>query len=180
MALAGRIQDCSAKVIVTADGGYRRGKVVPLKQNADGAAVQCPTIKNVVVLRRTGQDVAWTEGRDRWWHDVVKDASPDCPPEPVDSEHPLYILYTSGSTGKPKGILHTTGGYLVGTQATTRWVFDLKEDDVYFCTADVGWVTGHSYLVYGPLANGATVVVMYERGPRNWPWTRGGSGRWCG
>ena len=166
-ALSGRIQDCQAKVIVTADGGYRRGKVVPLKQNADGAAAQCPTITNVVVLRRTGHQVDWTEGRDRWWHDLVKDASPDCPPEPVDSEHPLYILYTSGSTGKPKGILHTTGGYLVGTQATTRWVFDLKEDDVYFCTADVGWVTGHSYLVYGPLANGAS-VVMYEGAP-NWP-----------
>ncbi len=166
-ALGGRIQDCKAKVLVTADGGYRRGKVVPLKQNADGAAAICPTITNVVVLKRTGGDVAWTEGRDVWWHDVIAKEKADCPCEPVDSEHPLYILYTSGSTGKPKGILHTTGGYLVGTQATTRWVFDLKEDDVYFCTADVGWVTGHSYLVYGPLANGAT-VVMYEGAP-NWP-----------
>ncbi len=166
-ALASRIQDCSAKVLVTADGGYRRGKVVPLKENADGAAALCPTIESVVVYRRTGQAVAWAEGRDRWWHDLVDAASPDCPPEPVDSEHPLYILYTSGSTGKPKGILHTTGGYLVGTTATARWVFDLKEDDVYFCTADIGWVTGHSYLVYGPLSNGAT-VLMYEGAP-NWP-----------
>jgi len=166
-ALAGRIQDCSAKVLVTADGGYRRGKVVPLKENADGAAALCPTIESVVVYRRTGQAVAWNEGRDRWWHELVDAASPDCPPEPVDSEHPLYILYTSGSTGKPKGILHTTGGYLVGTTATARWVFDLKEDDVFFCTADIGWVTGHSYLVYGPLSNGAT-VLMYEGAP-NWP-----------
>jgi acetyl-CoA synthetase len=166
-ALAGRIQDCSAKVLVTADGGYRRGKVVPLKENADGAAALCPTIESVVVCKRTGHEIAWTEGRDRWWHDLVDAASADCPPEPLDSEHPLFILYTSGSTGKPKGILHTTGGYLVGTAATTKWVFDLKEDDVYFCTADVGWITGHSYLVYGPLANGAT-VVMYEGAP-NWP-----------
>ena len=166
-ALAGRIQDCQAKVIVTADGGYRRGKVVPLKTHADDAADQCSTIEKVVVFKRTGHDVAWNDERDLWWHDLIAEASPDCPPEPVDSEHPLYILYTSGSTGKPKGILHTTGGYLVGTQATSRWVFDLKEDDVYFCTADIGWVTGHSYLVYGPLANGAT-VVMYEGAP-NWP-----------
>jgi acetyl-CoA synthetase len=166
-ALAGRIQDCKAKVLVTADGGYRRGKIVPLKENADGAAAACPTIKSVVVLKRTGHDVKWTEGRDQWWHELVATASTDCPPEAVDSEHPLFILYTSGSTGKPKGILHTTGGYLLGTQATTRWVFDLKDDDVYFCTADVGWVTGHSYVIYGPLANGAT-VVMYEGAP-NWP-----------
>jgi acetyl-CoA synthetase len=165
-ALAGRIQDCKAKVLVTADGGYRRGKVVPLKENADGAAASCPTIKNVIVYKRTGQDVKWTEGRDLWWHDLVAGASTDCPPEPVDSEHPLFILYTSGSTGKPKGILHTTGGYLLGATATTRWVFDLKEDDVYFCTADVGWVTGHSYVIYGPLANGAT-VVMYEGAPNH-------------
>jgi len=166
-ALAGRIQDCSAKVLITADGGYRRGKIVPLKENADGAVDLCPTIESVVVCKRTGNQLNMTKGRDVWWHDVVECASADCPPEPVDSEHPLYILYTSGSTGKPKGILHTTGGYLVGTAVSTRWVFDLKEDDVYFCTADIGWVTGHSYLVYGPLANGAT-VVMYEGAP-NWP-----------
>ncbi|MDX2035800.1 MAG: acetate--CoA ligase [Isosphaeraceae bacterium] len=166
-ALAGRIQDCRAKVLVTADGGYRRGKIVPLKENADGAADLCPTIEHVVVHRRTGHAVAMKEGRDHWWHDLEKGVSSVCPPEPVDSEHPLYILYTSGSTGKPKGILHTTGGYMVGTTATSRWVFDLKEEDTYFCTADIGWVTGHSYLVYGPLSNGAT-VVMYEGAP-NWP-----------
>jgi acetyl-CoA synthetase len=166
-ALAGRIQDCAAKVIVTADGGYRRGKIVPLKENADGAADECPTIKSVVVLKRTGHEVAWKEGRDHWWHDLAASASSDCPPEHLDSEHPLFILYTSGSTGKPKGILHTTGGYLVGALATTHWVFDLKEEDVYFCTADIGWVTGHTYVVYGPLAHGAT-VLMYEGAP-NWP-----------
>ena len=165
--LAGRIQDCKAKVLVTADGGYRRGKVVPLKENADGAAAVCPTLENVVVYRRTGGHVAWTPGRDHWWHELMDGASAICPPEPLDSEHPLYILYTSGSTGKPKGILHTTGGYLLGATMTTRWVFDLKDDDTYWCTADVGWVTGHSYLVYGPLANGAT-CVMYEGAP-NWP-----------
>ena len=166
-ALAGRIQDCQAKVLVTADGGYRRGKIVPLKENADGAAALCPTIRSVIVYRRTGHEVAMTEGRDHWWHELAANVSSTCPVEPLDSEHPLYILYTSGSTGKPKGILHTTGGYLVGTLSTTRWVFDLKDDDTYFCTADIGWVTGHSYLVYGPLAAGAT-VVMYEGAP-NWP-----------
>ncbi|WP_165227945.1 acetate--CoA ligase [Aquisphaera insulae] len=166
-ALAGRIQDCKAKVLVTADGGYRRGKVVPLKENADGAAAVCPTLEHVVVYRRTGLDVAWSHGRDHWWHELEANATADCPPEPLDSEHPLFILYTSGSTGKPKGILHTTGGYLVGTALTSEWVFDLKDTDTYWCTADVGWVTGHSYLVYGPLALGAT-CVMYEGAP-NWP-----------
>ncbi|MGP0069384.1 MAG: acetate--CoA ligase [Isosphaeraceae bacterium] len=165
--LAGRIQDCKAMVLVTADGGYRRGKLVPLKENADGAAALCPTLENVVVYRRTGTHIAWSAGRDHWWHELMDGASATCPAEPLDSEHPLYILYTSGSTGKPKGILHTTGGYLLGTTITTKWVFDLKEDDTYWCTADVGWVTGHSYLVYGPLSNGAT-CVMYEGAP-NWP-----------
>jgi acetyl-CoA synthetase len=166
-ALAGRIHDCKAKVVVTADGGYRRGKVVPLKDNADAAVAECPEVEHVVIFRRTGQETALVEGRDHWWHDLMAEASADCPPEPLDSEHPLYILYTSGSTGKPKGILHTTGGYLVGATLTTKWVFDLKDDDTFFCTADIGWVTGHSYLVYGPLSNGAT-VVMYEGAP-NWP-----------
>jgi len=166
-ALSGRIQDCKAKVLVTADGGYRRGKVVPLKSHADGAAELCPTIEHVVVHKRTGHDITWNSTRDKWWHVLMASASADCPPEKLDSEHPLYILYTSGSTGKPKGILHTTGGYLVGTTLTTKWVFDLKEDDIYFCTADIGWVTGHSYFVYGPLSNGAT-CVMYEGAP-NWP-----------
>ncbi len=166
-ALAGRIQDCKASVLVTADGGYRRGKVVPLKQHADDAANLCTTLRHMVVYKRTGQHVPMQAGRDHWWHELEANAGNECPPEPVDSEHPLYILYTSGSTGKPKGILHTTGGYLVGTALTTKWVFDLKDDDTYWCTADVGWVTGHSYLVYGPLANGAT-CVMYEGAP-NWP-----------
>jgi acetyl-CoA synthetase len=153
--------------LVTADGGFRRGKLVPLKENADGAAAACPTLENIIVYQRTGTHVHWSAGRDHWWHELMADASPSCPPEPLDSEHPLYILYTSGSTGKPKGILHTTGGYLLGTAVTTQWVFDLKDDDTFWCTADVGWVTGHSYLVYGPLANGAT-CVMYEGAP-NWP-----------
>jgi acetyl-CoA synthetase len=166
-ALAGRIQDCSAKVLVTADGGYRRGKVVPLKANADGAVDHCPTIESVVVLKRTADDVPMVEGRDRWWHDLAASASTDCPPEPMDSEDTLFILYTSGSTGKPKGIQHTSAGYLLGTAYSTKIVFDLKEEDVYFCTADIGWVTGHSYLVYGPLANGTT-SVMYEGAP-NFP-----------
>jgi acetyl-CoA synthetase len=165
--LSGRIQDCKAKVLLTADGGYRRGKLVPLKDNADAAAALCPTLKHVVVYRRTGTQVNWSPGRDHWWHELEANASSHCPPEPMDSEHPLYILYTSGSTGKPKGILHTTGGYLVGTTLTAKWIFDLKDDDTFWCTADVGWVTGHSYLVYGPLSNGAT-CVMYEGAP-NWP-----------
>jgi acetyl-CoA synthetase len=166
-ALASRIQDCGAKVLVTADGGYRRGKVVPLKENADGAAAICPTIQSLVVCRRTGHAISMTPGRDHWWHELADAAPADCPAEPVDSEHPLYILYTSGSTGKPKGILHTTGGYLVGNALTTKWVFDLKDDDTYFCTADIGWVTGHSYIVYGPLTN-HTTGVMYEGTP-DWP-----------
>jgi acetyl-CoA synthetase len=166
-ALAGRIKDCQANVLVTADGGYRRGKIVPIKEHADGAAALSPTIKSVIVYRRTGHDINMTSGRDHWWHDLDAEVSSDCPPEPLDSEHPLYILYTSGSTGKPKGILHTTGGYLVGSALTTKWVFDLKDDDTFFCTADIGWVTGHTYCVYGPMALGAT-VVMYEGAP-NWP-----------
>jgi acetyl-CoA synthetase len=165
--LSGRIQDCKAKVLLTADGGYRRGKLVPLKENADAAAALCPSLKHMVVYRRTGTQVNWSPGRDHWWHELEANASSHSLPEPLDSEHPLYILYTSGSTGKPKGILHTTGGYLVGTTLTCKWVFDLKDDDTYWCTADVGWVTGHSYLVYGPLSNGAT-CVMYEGAP-NWP-----------
>jgi len=166
-ALAGRIQDSSAKVLVTADGGFRRGKPLPLKQASDDAVASCPTIENVVVLERTKENVRMEAGRDHWWHDLMADAKADCPPEPMDSEDPLFILYTSGSTGKPKGILHTTAGYLLGVTYTTKLVFDLKEEDTYFCTADIGWITGHSYLVYGPLSNGAT-SVMYEGAP-NWP-----------
>ena len=165
--LRDRINDAKSRVVITTDGGYRRGGTVALKKNTDDAVKECPTIERVIVAKRTGQDVAWTEGRDVWWSDFVKDAPAFCKPEPMDAEDLLYILYTSGSTGKPKGQMHTTGGYLTGVNATTRMIFDLREEDVYWCTADVGWVTGHSYIVYGPLSNGAS-VVMYEGTP-DWP-----------
>ena len=163
-ALIDRIGDSKSKVLITADGGYRRGKIVPLKETADAALPRCPTIEKSIVVRRTGQNVGWQDGRDLWWHDLEKSASKDCPAVPHDSEHPLYILYTSGTTGKPKGVLHTSAGYLLQCMWSARLVFDLKENDIYWCTADIGWVTGHSYIVYGPLANGAT-VVMYEGAP---------------
>ena len=162
--LRDRINDAGAKLLVTADGGYRRGAIVPLKQNADEAHQDTPSIAHVVVLRRTGQTVTFKTGRDLWWTELMARAAKDCPPEAMDAEDPLYILYTSGTTGKPKGILHTTGGYLTQVYATTKWVFDLKDSDVFWCTADVGWVTGHSYVVYGPLALGVT-EVMYEGAP---------------
>ena len=168
--LRDRINDAQAELLVTADGGYRRGQIVPLKQMADEALKETPSIRNVVIVQRQvggAFPVHVQEGRDHWYHRLMQEASDQCPPEPMDAEDMLYILYTSGTTGKPKGIVHTTGGYLVGTYATTKWVFDLKEDDVYWCTADIGWVTGHSYVVYGPLANGAT-VLMYEGAP-DWP-----------
>ena len=162
--LRDRINDAGAKILITSDGGYRRGAIVPLKQNADDAVAATPSIEHVVVLRRTGQTVSFKTGRDLWWSELMARAAKDCPPEAMDAEDPLFILYTSGTTGKPKGILHTTGGYLTQAYATTKWVFDLKDSDVFWCTADVGWVTGHSYVVYGPLALGVT-EVMYEGAP---------------
>jgi acetyl-CoA synthetase len=164
-ALKGRIQDADARVVITSDGGYRRGSAHTLKPAVDQALTECPNVHTVLVVRRTGQEVAWAEGRDRWWHEVVEPQSDEHTPEPHDSEHPLYILYTSGTTAKPKGILHTTGGYLTQVAYTHRYVFDIKPDtDVFWCSADIGWVTGHSYIVYGPLANRAT-SVMYEGTP---------------
>jgi acetyl-CoA synthetase len=165
-AVRDRMNDAEAKLIVTADGGYRRGQVVPLKVNVDGALKGTKTVQHVVVVRRTGAPVPFQAGRDHWWHELMAAASPVCPAEPLDAEHPLFILYTSGTTGKPKGVVHTTGGYLLQAALTTKYVFDLKDEDTYFCTADIGWVTGHSYVVYGPLANGAT-SLMYEGAPNH-------------
>jgi len=159
-----RVHDAESTVLITADGGWRRGSIVPLKKSVDEALRECPEVKTVIVLKRTGQEIAMEPGRDIWWDEFVKDAPAHCPAEKMDAEDMLYLLYTSGSTGKPKGIVHTTGGYLTGVYATTKWVFDLHDTDVYWCTADIGWVTGHSYVIYGPLANGAT-TVMYEGTP---------------
>lgn len=162
-----RIADSGASIVVTADGGYRRGQIITLKQNVDHAIEGNAAVKCVIVFRRTNLDIHIQEDRDVWWHREAEYVSAECPAEPLDSEHPLFILYTSGSTGKPKGILHTTGGYLLGVTVTTKYVFDLREEDTFWCTADVGWITGHSYVVYGLLANGAT-TLMYEGAP-NWP-----------
>jgi acetyl-CoA synthetase len=166
-AVADRNNDAQAKLIVTADGGWRRGKDILLKQAVDDSLEKSPSVQRVVVVRRTGTPVHMVPDRDYWWHDLMSDVDADCDAVELDAEHPLFILYTSGSTGKPKGVMHTTGGYTLGTMMTSKWVFDLKDDDTYWCTADIGWVTGHSYIVYGPLANGAT-TVMYEGAP-NWP-----------
>jgi len=163
-ALADRINDAKAEVVITADGGYRRGQVLPLKPAVDEAVADAPSVRSVIVVRRADNAINMEGGRDEWYHDLMREASDDCPAVPVDAEHPAYILYTSGSTGRPKGVLHTTGGYQVHTALTTKYVFDLEPDDVYWCTADVGWVTGHSYIVYGPMALGAT-QVMYEGNP---------------
>jgi acetyl-CoA synthetase len=166
-ALKDRVNDCQAALIITADGGYRRGNVVELKKAVDEATRHTPSVQNIVVVQRTGQKVAMEPGRDHWYHELMVNASPVCEAAQLEAEHPSYILYTSGTTGKPKGILHTTGGYMVGTNLTSRLVFDLKDEDTYWCTADIGWVTGHSYIVYGPLSNGAT-SLMYEGAP-NFP-----------
>ncbi|HEV2230289.1 MAG TPA: acetate--CoA ligase [Steroidobacteraceae bacterium] len=164
-ALKDRIQDTEAKLVITADGGWRGGAAVELKANTDHAlAAGCPTVNRVIVLKRTGRAVPMDANRDLWWHEAIEGQPPSCDPEWVEAEHPLYILYTSGSTGKPKGIQHATGGYLLGAKVTTQWVFDLRDDDVFWCTADVGWVTGHTYIAYGPLAAGAT-ILMYEGAP---------------
>jgi acetyl-CoA synthetase len=170
-ALSGRINDCRAKVLITADGGYRRGKEVGLKHHADEALADTPSIEASIVVKRLGHDTHMVAGRDHWWHDIVDRQSDDCPPVAVDSEHMLYLLYTSGTTAKPKGILHTTAGYLLGASFSHDVVFDIKPDDVYWCAADIGWVTGHSYIVYGPLAN-ATTSIMYEGAPDTPAWDR--------
>ncbi len=166
-ALAGRIQDCDSNMVITADEGVRGGRAVPLKANTDAALAACPDCNKVIVVRRTGGTVDWVEGRDVWYHEAMEGASADCPAEEMNAEDPMFILYTSGSTGKPKGVLHTTGGYMVYASMTHQYVFDYHDGDVYWCTADVGWVTGHSYIVYGPLANGA-VTLMFEGVP-TWP-----------
>ncbi|MBI5517702.1 MAG: acetate--CoA ligase [Deltaproteobacteria bacterium] len=166
-AVRDRINDAKASLVVTCDGAFRRGQVIPLKPVVDAALGQCPTVRHTVVFRRTGDRINMEPGRDHYWHEVIEAVTASAPPLPVEAEHPLFILYTSGTTGKPKGVVHTTGGYMVSTYLTTKYVFDLRETDTYFCTADVGWITGHSYVVYGPLSNGAT-VVMYEGAP-NFP-----------
>ena len=163
-ALAGRIQDCTSNIVITSDEGVRGGRPIPLKANTDAALENCPDCNKVIVVRRTGGDIAWVEGRDVWYHEAMAAASSDCPPEEMNAEDPMFILYTSGSTGKPKGVLHTTGGYMVYASMTHQYVFDYHDGDIYWCTADVGWVTGHSYIVYGPLANGA-VTLMFEGVP---------------
>ena len=165
--LAGRIQDCESNCVITADEGVRGGRRIPLKANTDAALAECPGVEHVVVVRHTGGDVGWKDGRDVWYHELVEGQSDDCPAEEMNAEDPLFILYTSGSTGKPKGVMHTTGGYMVYTSMTHEYVFDYRPGDIYWCTADVGWVTGHSYILYGPLANGAT-TLMFEGVP-NYP-----------
>ena len=162
--LRDRIQDSECCAVITADEGLRGGKSIPLKQNSDIAVEECPSVHSVIVVQRTGGEIKWNTQKDIWYHDLVQEQSDSCPIEIMDSEDPLFILYTSGSTGKPKGVQHSSGGYLLHAAITHKYVFNYKEDDVYWCTADVGWITGHSYIVYGPLANGAT-TLMFEGVP---------------
>ncbi len=169
-ALADRIQDATCRVVITGDGAWRRGQTIPLKDITDEAVATCPSIEHVLVVRRTEQEIAWGD-KDVWWHDALAAAAPNCPPEPMNAEDVLFMLYTSGTTAKPKGIVHTSGGYLLGAMLSHQWVFDIKDDDVYWCTADCGWVTGHTYVVYGPLAN-HTTSVMYEGTPEHPTWER--------
>ena len=170
-AIADRVQDAKSKIIITADGGWRRGSIVPLKANVDQAVERCPTIETVIVLKRCENEISWHDRHDHWWHELTAAESEVCEPEHCDSEDLLFVLYTSGTTGKPKGIMHTTGGYMVYTAYTAKMMFDLKPDDIYWCTADIGWVTGHSYITYGPLQNGVT-VFMYEGAPNHPDWSR--------
>ena len=163
-ALKDRVLDSDCRVVITADETVRGGRTTPLKANTDKALAGCPDVHSVIVVRRSGADVAWTAGRDIWYHEQVGQAADDCPPEVMDAEDPLFILYTSGSTGKPKGVLHTTGGYLLYAALTHKYVFDYHDGEVYWCTADVGWVTGHSYIIYGPLCNGA-ITLRFEGVP---------------
>jgi acetyl-CoA synthetase len=163
-ALAGRIRDCDSNMVITADEGVRGGRAVPLKANTDAALASCPDCNKVIVVKRTGGAIDWVDGRDVWYHEAMDGASADCPAAEMNAEDPMFILYTSGSTGKPKGVLHTTGGYMVYASMTHEYVFDYHDGDVYWCTADVGWVTGHSYIVYGPLANGG-ITLMFEGVP---------------
>jgi acetyl-CoA synthetase len=170
--ISGRVNDCESEYIITADEGVRGGKTIPLKATTDEALLSCPNVKKCIVVKRTGNDVGWNDNRDVWYHDLIKDVSSNCEPEEMNAEDPLFILYTSGSTGKPKGVLHTTGGYMVYASMTHQYIFNYKPKDIYWCTADIGWVTGHSYIIYGPLANGAT-TIMFEGIP-NYP----DSSRW--